>query len=233
MKKINITLFVLIIVLLNQVNAQVVTFENREFELSNVKASVVIFNGQQVLKVERDLEKLPFDSTRMESTVDEPTFVKLKDLNFENGTIEVKMYSQIQKPSPFKEARGFIGLTFRVDDTNTTFESIYLRPTNGRSENQVRRNHTVQYYSYPDYKFNRLRTAYPEMYETYANIGLEEWITMRIKIQGEKVYLYLNNLPYPAFIVDKTLGNNRLGSIGLWIDIGTIGYFKELKITKD
>lgn len=120
-----------------------------------------------------------------------------------------------------------------MDDTNSNFESVYLRPANGRSENQVRRNHTVQYYSYPDYKFNRLRTAYPEMYETYANIGLEEWITLRIKIQDKKISLYLNDVAYPAFLVDKTLGRNKQGSVGLWVDIGTIGYFKELKITKD
>lgn len=169
----------------------------------------------------------------MKAIADEPTFVKLQHFDFEDGTIEVKMYSQIQKPSPFKEARGFIGLTFRIDDTNSAFESIYLRPANGRSENQVRRNHTVQYYSYPDYKFNRLRTIYPEMYETYANIGLEEWISVRIKIQGEKVYLYLNDIAYPAFVVDKMLGSNTQGSIGLWVDVGTTGYFKELKITKE
>lgn len=103
MKKINIALFVSIIALLSQVKAQVLRFENKDFELSNVKASVVNFNGQQVLKVERDLEKFPFDSTRMEATVDEPTFVKLKHLDFENGTIEVKMYSQFKNHHPLKK----------------------------------------------------------------------------------------------------------------------------------
>jgi hypothetical protein len=56
---------------------------------------------------------LPFDSNNLESTVDEPTYAKLTNLDFENGTIEVKMLSRIQEPSPFQFAQGFIGVAFR------------------------------------------------------------------------------------------------------------------------
>lgn len=28
------------------------------------------------------------------------------------------------------------------------------------------------------------------------------------------------------------LGHNKIGGVGLYVDIGTIGYFKDLKVTK-
>jgi len=39
-------------------------------------------------------------------------------------------------------------------------------------------------------------------------------------------------MKYSTFIVDKMLGKNKKGGIGLYVDIGTIGYFKDLKVTK-
>lgn len=213
--------------------AQTIKFENKEFDLVNVKASVEKLNGEKVLKVERDLDKLAFDVNRLGATVDEPTFVKLKDLDVENGVIEVKVLSRIQNPSPFHAARGFIGIAYRINKDNSAFESIYLRPSNGRAENQFMRNHTVQYYAYPDYKFDRLRKESQGKYETYADIGLDEWITLRIEIIGKKAELYINNQKYPSFIVSEMLGSTTSGSIGLWVDIGTEGYFKNFKFTQN
>ncbi len=221
------------ITFLNTAIAQSVKFEGKEFELSGVKASIVNFQGDKVLKVERDLQKIPFDTTRLESTVDEPTFVKLKDLDFENGTIEVKFYSQIQDPSPFQSAQGFIGIAYRVNADNTAFEAIYLRPKVGRSDNQLSRNKTVQYFSYPDHKFDKLRKQADGKYETTASVDINEWITMRIVVKGEKAYMYINDAKYSTFVVDKMLGKTKKGSVGLWVDIGTTGYFKHLKISTD
>ena len=68
-----------------------IVFQNQKFEINAVKAEVVQLNGEQVLKVERDLKALPFDAKNLAATVDEPTFVKLKNVNLENGIIEVKI----------------------------------------------------------------------------------------------------------------------------------------------
>lgn len=35
-----------------------------------------------------------------------------------------------------------------------------------------------------------------------------------------------------SFIVDKMLGNNKKGSIGLYVGNGTLGYFGDLKVAK-
>jgi hypothetical protein len=231
MKKIAITLFTSIGFIIGA-NAQTLNFDGKEFEISAVKASVIQLNGEEVIKVERDLKVIPFDVAKLGSTVDEPTFVKLKDCDFENGVIEVKMLSQIQDPTPFQGAKGFIGVAFRINEDNSAYESIYLRPRVGRSDNQGARNRTVQYYAYPDYKFDRLRKEADGRYETSAPVDINEWITMRIEVNGENAHMFINDAKYSTFVVDKMKGKTTHGSIGLWVDIGTIGYFRDLKIVK-
>ena len=68
-------------------------------------------------------------------------------------------------------ARGFIGIAFRISDDNKKFECIHLRPANGRAEDQLRRNHSIQYFSAPEWKFDRLRKEAAGVYETYADMG--------------------------------------------------------------
>jgi hypothetical protein len=232
MKK--LILFLTIFLCSNVVFSQQLTLGKQIFKLHNVTGSIVKFQGKNVLKIERDLKAIPFDENRLEATVDEPHFAKLLGLDdFENGTIEVKMYSQIQNPSPYKPAAGFIGVYYRIAKNDLEFESIYLRPKVGRASNQYARNHAVQYFSYPNYKFETLRKNYPAgSYEGSAPVALNEWITMRIEINGESAEMYINNMKYSSFVVDKMLGNTKKGSIGLYVDIATIGYFKDLKVVK-
>jgi hypothetical protein len=51
-------------------------------------------------------------------------------------------------------------------------------------------------------------------------------------VNGETAEMFINNMKYSTFIVDKMLGKNKKGAIGLYVDIGTIGFFKDLKVTK-
>ena len=118
-----------------------------------------------------------------------------------------------------------------INEDDTRYESIYLRPTNGRCDDQVRRNHSVQYYAYPDHKYNILRIASPEMYESYADIGLEEWITMKIVIKVTQAELYLNDSKYPVLIVNDLKNGISSGAVALWSDVGTDAHFRNLRIT--
>ncbi|MBS4040914.1 MAG: DUF1080 domain-containing protein [Flavobacteriales bacterium] len=213
--------------------AQKLKLKNQEFELHNVTGEIVKFQGKKALRIERDLNAIPFDSIRLEATVDEPHYARLLGLeDFENGTIEVKMYSQLQDPAPYSGIAGFIGIYFRIENDDSNFESIYLRPKVGRSDNQLRRNHTVQYFSYPNHKFDTLRKTAPFRYEGSAPVALNEWIKMRIEVNGERAELFINDMKYSSFIVDQMLGTSKKGFVGLYVDIGTIGYFRDLKVTK-
>ena len=204
--------------------AQAIGLDKNNLQANLVYMSIEKMDDKKVVKV-------IMDSTL--KAADEPTFVKIKGIDFKNGIIEVKVLSRLLKNAP-AGARGFIGVAFHIDSLNSKFESIYLRPTNGRAEDQLRRNHSIQYFSFPDYKFDRLRKEAEGVYESYADMGLNEWITMRIEVKGKQAKLFLNNNKQPSLIVnDLKLGDNISGAIGLWVDIGTEGYFSDLKIRKE
>lgn len=234
MKKIQLILLLFLVSIYASGQKQRLTLKKQTFELHNVTGSIIEFEGKQVLKIERDLNALPFDVNNIEKTVDEPHYARLVGLeDFENGTIEVKMYSQIQDPPPYPGVAGFIGVYFRIKEDDSAFEGIYVRPKVGRANSQRLRNHAVQYMSYPHAKFDTLRKSYPPgSYEGSAPVALKEWITMRIEVNGETAEMFINDMKYSSFIVDKMLGKHKIGGVGLYVDIGTIGYFKDLKVTK-
>ena len=201
-------LFVIILFLIfeNGLPAQSITLNENNIEPVNVTMSIEKLMDKQVVKVIKDSSIKEFD---------EPTFVRIKAINFKNGTIEVKVLSRLLKDAP-DYARGFIGIAFRINDSNTKFESIYIRPVNARVDDQVRRNHSIQYYSYPDYKFDRLRKESPEKYESYSDMEMDKWITMRIEVKDAKAKLFLNNNTQPSLIVnDLKHGADDSGAIAL------------------
>jgi hypothetical protein len=186
-------------------------------------SSEVKIRGKKAIKVVMDSAVKIFD---------EPTFAKLIDMDFKDGVIEVEVLSKFLPDAP-DWARGFIGVTFRIAKDNSRFESIYIRPDNGRNDDQVRRNHSIQYYAYPDFKFDRLRKEEPEKYESYADMVMNQWIKMKIVVKGKGAQLYLNSNEEPALIVtDMKHGDMTSGSVGLWVGPGTEGYFRNLKVTK-
>lgn len=196
--------------------------DTKNFEPINVFIENDLIDNFAVLKVIKD-SKIIKD--------DEATFAKLIHSDFQDGVIEIKVLSRLLSNAP-EHARGFIGLAFRINEANDSFESIYIRPTNGRSESQLRRNRSVQYFSYPDFKFDVSRKDFPGEYETYADMGLDEWIDLKIEVCGNQAKLFLNEQVQPTLIVnDLKKGADNHGSIGLWVDIGTEGFFRDLKIT--
>src|SRR5690348_10660700 len=152
----------------------------------------------------------------------------VKDATFHNGQIEVELAGR-PTAGASEGARGFIGIAFRLQ--NDKFEYIYLRPTNGRADDQVRRNHSTQYAAHPAYDFDRLRRESPEKYESYVDLQPGVWTQYKIVIEGTKARLYVNGAVQPCLIVnDLKLGDSR-GGVALWVGPGTEGYFADLKIT--
>lgn len=192
-----------------------------QLTLVDAFASAADLDGSQVLRVTKN--------STVEA-IDEPTFAKLTGTDFHNGTIKVKVLSQLLPDAP-EYARGFIGVAFRINESNSQFEALYIRPTNARCEDQIRRNRVVQYISFPNYKFDRLRAESPGVYEAYADMGLDEWIDLTIEVLDDHAKLYINHDPQPALVV-KDLKNGAIsgGAIGLWVDVGTAGNFKDLQI---
>ena len=157
--------------------------------------------------------------------------VTLIGKDFSNGTIQAEVAG---KPAPGAAAgaRGFIGIAFRVQPQRERYEAFYIRPTNGRSEDQLRRNHSTQYISMPDYPWQRLRSETPGVYESYADMVAGAWTKLKIEVSGGKARLYVNDSGQPSLIVnDLKLGPGASGGVALWIGPGTEGYFRNVRVT--
>ena len=153
----------------------------------------------------------------------------LNNVRFHNGAIDVDVAGLPSKGAD-ESARGFIGVAFRVQ-SDTRFEIIYLRPTNSHADDQLRRNHTTQYVSAPDWPWERLRKETPGVYESYTDMAPGEWTHLRIVVQGTNAKLYVGGAAQPCLIVhDLKLGDVE-GAVALWIGPGTEGYFRDLTIS--
>lgn len=198
-----------------------------DFRLSGVRLREVVDDGEPA-----------FELTMPSSAYQDPARERLTDrafmawlpIDFQDGVIEVDLVGDLAPDAP-AYARGFVGVSFRIDASGA-FENIYLRPTNGVADDQVRRNHTVQYFAYPEHPFDRLRKEAPERYETYADIAPGRWTCMKIVVTNAKARLYLDDRQAPAFFVnDLKLGPGQRGGVGIWIESGTVARFRNLRVT--
>jgi hypothetical protein len=157
------------------------------------------------------------------------SYAVIKDVSFRDGTIEVDVAGQ-PAGGAAETARGFIGIAFRIQGDGH-YEYIYLRPTNGRADDQVRRNHSAQYSSHPDFSFARSRQEAPEKYESYVDLQPGVWTKFKIEVDGRKARLYVHGAEQPCLIVNDLKLEPRAGGVALWVGPGTEGYFSNLKIT--
>jgi hypothetical protein len=160
-------------------------------------------------------------------------YVRLNDFSFHNGTIEVEL-AGMPVAGASGTARGFVGIAFRMDESDNNYECFYLRPANGRAEDQVRRNHSVQYISHPDFPWERLRKETPEKYESYADLEVGKWTKVKIVVRDSTARLYVNGAEQPTLLVlDLKHGAERRGNIGLWVGPETKAYFRNLVVTTE
>ena len=161
------------------------------------------------------------------AVVNGEAYAIVKGPEFHNGTIDVQLAGR-PAANAGEGARGFIGIGFRL--RNDKFEYIYLRPTNGRAEDQVRRNHSTQYGQHPDFDFARLRKEAPEKYESYVDLEPGVWTQIRIVVQGTSAKLFVHGAPQPCLIVNDLKLGDASGPVLLWIGPGTEGYFTGLSV---
>lgn len=157
--------------------------------------------------------------------------VALPGAPFRNGTIEAWV-AGVPAEGASEGARGFIGLAFRVQ-ADGRYEAFYIRPTNGRADDQLRRNHATQYISEPEFPWHRLRREAPGLYESYADMAAGEWTRLRIEVDGARARLYVGNAPQPVLIVnDLKLGADASGGVALWVEQETDARFADVRVTR-
>jgi hypothetical protein len=199
--------------------------------LHNVTATPATLQGKKGVKVTfseeamKQLANLPQDQRAhfMRMAV-------IDGVEFANGVIEADIAGE-PAPGAGEGARGFVGIAFRVAPDLKKYDAFYLRPTNGRADDQERRNHATQYISEPDWTWFRLRQETPSKYEAYADMLPGTWTHVKIEVRGDKARLYVNGSEQPTLIVnDVKTGATAKGGVALWIEPGTIAHFRNLTI---
>ena len=199
--------------------------------LQNVAAEPAALAGKKGVRVtvpEATLRKIqamtPEEQTRVEQ------LALIEGLDFANGVIEAEIAGAPAPGAP-EGARGFVGIAFRVKSDMRTYDAFYLRPTNGRAEDQERRNHAAQYISHPDWPWFRLRKEFPSRYESYVDLVPGTWTKIKIEVRGERGRLYVHGQEHPTLIVnDLKTGAQGNGGVALWIDLSTVAYFRNLTV---
>ena len=199
--------------------------------LHNVVAEPAVLHGKKGLRVTMSAEAArrfqsmtPEDQARLEQ------LVVIEGLEFANGIIEVEVAGE-PAPGAGSGARGFVGIAFRVQPDMQTYDAFYLRPTNGRAEDQERRNHSAQYISHPEWPWFRLRQETPSKYESYVDLEPGVWTKIEISVRGNRARLHVHDQEHPTLIVnDLTSGVSAKGGIALWLGPGTVAHFRSLVV---
>ena len=179
------------------------------------------------------LEQVEYQGKRATKMVEDglapngEAYAVVNGATFHNGEIELELAGQ-PAGGAAAGARGFIGVAFRMKDGQ--FEYIYLRPANGRADDQVRRNHSVQYSAHPNFSYDVSRAQAPEKYESYVDLEPGVWTRYRIVVDGMSARLYVHGAAQPCLIVNDLKLGDSSGGVALWIGPGTEGYFAGLQI---
>jgi hypothetical protein len=188
-----------------------------------IQKNVASYRGRRAVGIVDD------DGTSATATRGGQVLAIVKNSDFKDGTIEAEV-AGVPRKGAKPGTRGFIGIAFRVQDHGSRFEAFYLRMTNGRADDQERRNHATQYVSQPDFPWHRLRDEQPGMYESYVDLVVGAWTRIKVVVSGIKAQLYVNNSDQPCLIVnDLRLGETR-GQVALWTGSDTEAYFSNLKV---
>ncbi len=154
-----------------------------------------------------------------------PGVAWIEGSDFAEGTIELDIRGR-NVPQ-----QSFVGVAFHGKDDNT-YEAVYLRPFNFRTDDPARHEHAVQYVALPDYDWPRLRKEFPEEFENPVDKSVEptDWVPVRVVVKGKTIQVYAGKVTSPTLEVRK-LGQQDRGMIGLWAGNTSDGDFANLRVT--
>ena len=148
----------------------------------------------------------------------------LQGIEFTNGTIEFDVKGKdVQQQS-------FVGVAFHGVD-GTTYDAIYFRPFNFRTEDQARRIRAVQYVSHPTHTWQKLRAEQPGQYEKAVSPVPDpnDWFHVRVVVASPKVSVFVGEAKEPSLSVNQ-LSDRKKGLVGLWVGNTSGGDFANFKI---
>lgn len=176
----------------------------------------------------RAQEAIPFTSARWEHVDSEVTEVAgrealqgtamLRGLEFRDGVIEYDLY--------ISGARSYPGVYFRLTEENDA-EHFYVRPHRAGL--------------YPDaLQYTPVVKGIGEWqlhngagYTAPAVFVEEQWIPVRLEVQGKQARVFVGDLETPALVIPHLEGRNGTGSIALTGPRDGSAYFSNFRCTTD
>ena len=200
-----------------------IVFQNQTFVPVGVDAGLTTCDGEAVLRVIKPEDNM---------VPDVPTYARLVGSDFHGGTIEVDVRARLSSWADI-DCRGFIGIVFRASEADDRFEGFYVRPRNGRSCTEPqRRIHTTQYFSHHGYTLAYFRERGIADFEAKADIEMDEWVHIKAEVAGAEGRFYVDDMDTPALVVPQMFaGAEPRGGVGLYVDNGTDGLFRNLRVT--
>jgi len=148
----------------------------------------------------------------------------LQGIELGNGTVELDIRGKdVQQQS-------FVGVAFHgVDDT--TYDAVYFRTFNFRTDDQARRKRAVQYVSHPTYPWQKLRAEHPGEYEQPVTPAPDPngWFHVRVVVASPQVSVFVADATQPSLVV-RQLSDRHTGRVGLWVGNNSGGDFANLRI---
>ena len=151
----------------------------------------------------------------------------IEDVEFDEGIIEVELLGE-NNPG-----KSFIGIAFNIQN-DTTYEVIYFRPFNFIADEQIRKDHMVQYIYHPEYTWRKLRDERTGEFEAEITKppNPDDWFKVIIDIEDDNVKVYVNDSTQPALIVNR-LTSAKSKKIGIWTGYGSSGRFRNLMLSEE
>jgi hypothetical protein len=177
-----------------------------------------------------DAQEVPFSSDRwdiagedyqitdykgQETLVLKGGIAYLKDVDFLNGTIEFDI--------AIPEERGFMGAVWRLQDRKN-YEEFYLRPH--QSGNPDANQYTPVFHGLASWQL-----YHGEGYGQPVSYSFDEWMHVKIVINGQAGEVYINNMEEPVVTIHDMKRDLRSGRIGIEAGNFAPGRFANFKYT--
>ena len=148
----------------------------------------------------------------------------LENFEFADGNIEFDTRGKDELQ------RSFVGVAFHGVDEKT-YDAIYFRPFNFKTDDKIRRQHAVEYISLPEFTWQKLRAEHPGQYEKPVQPVPDPngWFHVRVVVAYPKVSVFVNDAEEPCLVVEQ-LSNRKKGWLGFYISDDSGGDFANLKI---
>ena len=157
----------------------------------------------------------------------EERLVLIPEINFTTGVIEIDLKGQ----NVFQHS--FIGIAFHMLDSDN-FDAIYFRPFQFLNPDSVLHARSLQYVSFPEFTWQKLREEKPGKFESPVKPipDPDEWFHVRIVIKEKLAEIFVNDSSVPSLSVE-ILNKRKSGKLALYTADRSGGSFANLTIISD